>query len=197
MMRRTCLVLGFCVFSAGYGFAQQVDYTRREVGGTVLIVGADTKGAFNTDQSRDALYGFDIHGTYNISRLLGLTANFSYLQNSFGSSSADPTSRLTQFMGGIKLQDNAKTTRFRPFAQGMFGVAHGSNLPRLVQASSSTRTVRLIDGTGPAFVVGGGLDIRLTKMLDLRALQIDYNPGWVGGETFHNLRIGIGLNFRV
>ena len=107
-----------------------------------------------------------------------------------------PTTRLTQIMGGIKLQDNANTTRFRPFAQALIGLAHSSNLPRVLQQTSSSRTVTIISGTGPAFVLGGGLDIRLTRKLDLRALQIDYNPIWAKGETFQNLRIGIGLNFR-
>lgn len=194
-MRRICLLLALSACSASYAYAQ-VDYSRHEVGGMARIAGADTKGAFNTDNSRDGLYGFDIHGAYNISRLLGLSADFSYLQNKFRTGGVDPTSRLAQVMGGIKLQDNAKTTRFRPFGQALFGVAHASNLPRVLQSTSTGKTVALVSGTGPAFALGGGLDIRLTKKLDLRAFQVDYNPVWAKGETFHNLRIGIGLNFR-
>jgi hypothetical protein len=52
------------------------------------------------------------------------------------------------------------------------------------------------EGTGPAFALGGGLDIRLTKRLELRAFQIDYNPSRIKEETFQNVRLGIGLNFR-
>jgi hypothetical protein len=66
----------------------------------------------------------------------------------------------------------------------------------VLQQTSSSKTVKLISGTGPALVLGGGLDIRLTKNLDLRTFQIDYNPVWTQGETFHNGRLGIGLNFR-
>ena len=69
--------------------------------------------------------------------------------------------------------------------------------------------------TGFAAAIGGGLDIRLTPRIDLRAIQIDYNPmrfdfsdfGAVGipgtptplGEprrTLHNFRIGIGIVIR-
>ena len=194
-MRRVYLVLAFCAFCAHHVCAQ-TEYTRDELGGSVSILGADTQGAFNNDKSRDGLYGFDIHGAYNISRLLGLNADFSYFQHKFRTGNSDPMSRVTQITAGIKLQDNAMTPRFRPFAQALVGVAHTSNLPRLLQQTSSGRIVTLITGTGPALVLGGGLDIRLTKMLDLRALQMDYNPVWTQGHTFHSARLGIGLNFR-
>jgi len=194
-MRRICLVLAFCAGCAHSVFAQS-DYARYELGGTVSIVGADTKGAFNSDSSRDALYGFSIQSAYNISRFWGLKGEFSYFQKQFNPASVFPTSKLTQIMGGIKLQDNASTVRFRPFAQSLIGVAHTSNLPRVLQETSSSRTVTIISGTGPAVVLGGGLDIRLTRKLELRALQIDYNPQWAKSETFHNVRLGIGLNFR-
>lgn len=173
----------------------QSGYAKHELGAMASIVGADTKGAFNNDESRDGLYGFDVQGAYNFSRWLGLKAEFSYFQKDF-LTSADPTSRLTQFMGGIKAQDNANSTRFRPFAQALFGLSHTTNIPRVVQPASSGKTVALITGTGPSFSLGGGLDIRITRKLDLRVLQIDYNPVWAGGHTFHNMRLGIGVNFR-
>jgi hypothetical protein len=195
MMRRIFLSLAFCAFCTHHAFAQS-DYSRYEVGGLASIMGADTKGAFNNDNSRDGMYGFDIHGAYNISRLFGLSADFSYFQKQFLSGTSNPTSRLTQITAGIKLQDNAKATRFRPFAQALVGVGHATNLPRVLPQTSSNKTVTLITGTGPALVLGGGLDIRLTKTLDLRALQFDYNPVWAKSEAFHNLRLGIGVNFR-
>ncbi len=194
-MRRICFVLAFCAYCA-HSVVAQSDYARHELGGTASVVGADTKGAFNNDKSRDGLYGFSLQSAYNLSRFWGVKGEFSYFQKKFGHGSADPTSRLTQIMGGIKLQDNANATRFRPFAQALIGVALTSNMPRVLQETSSSRTVTIISGTGAAFALGGGLDIRLTRKLELRALQIDYNPVWAKGETFQNLRIGIGLNFR-
>ena len=99
-------------------------------------------------------------------------------------------------MGGIKLQDNKNTTRFRPFGHALVGVAHASDLPRIVRDGSTLVTFSVRDGTGSAFALGGGLDIRLTKRLELRAFQIDYNPSRIRGQTFQNVRLGIGLNFR-
>jgi opacity protein-like surface antigen len=195
LMRRICFVLAFCAYCAHSVFAQS-DYARHELGGTASVIGADTKGAFNNDNSRDGLYGFSIQSAYNISRFWGLKGEFSYFQKQFVPGNVVPTSRLTQLLGGIKLQDDTNTTRFRPFAQALIGVAHTSNLPRVLQVASPSRTVNLITGTGAAFALGGGLDIRLTRKLELRALQIDYNPTSAKGETFQNVRIGIGVNFR-
>ena len=195
LTRRICFLLILHTCCAHHVFGQS-DYTRHEVGGNVSVIGVDTKGAFNNDKSRDGLFGFNLQGAYNISRFWGLKADFSYFQKQFEAGSADFTSRLFQIGGGIKLQDNANTTRFRPFAQALIGVAHASKLPRLLQENSSGRLVAVLNGTGPAFTLGGGFDIRLTKKLELRALQIDYNPVRLKGESFHNVRLGIGLNFR-
>ena len=177
------------------GFGQS-DYTKHELGGTFSVIGVDTKGAFNNDKSHDGFYGFNIQGAYNISRFWGVKADFSYFQRHFKAGNADLTSRLFQMVGGIKLQDNTNTTRFRPFAQALIGVAHASKLPRVLQENSSARFVAALSGAGPAFALGGGFDIRLTKKLELRALQVDYNPVRLKDEGFQNVRLGIGLNFR-
>lgn len=160
-----------------------------------MIAGADTKGAFNNDNSRDGLYGFDFQGAYNISRFWGLKADVSYFQHRFDLGTSDLTAKLFQLTGGIKFQTNAYSTRLRPFGQALVGVGHASDMPRVLQ-SSSPKTVNVLSGTGSAFVLGGGIDIRLTRNLDLRALEIDYNPHRLQGETFHNIRLGIGVNFR-
>ena len=190
-----CFLLILYTCCAHYVFGQS-DYTKHELGGNVSVLGADTKGAFNNDKSRDGLIGFNIQGAYNISRFWGLKADSSYFQKQFEAGNVDLTSRLFQVEGGIKLQDNATITRFRPFAQALIGVAHASKFPRVLQENSSGRVVTVLSGTGPAFALGGGLDIRLTKKLELRALQVDYNPVRLKKESFHNVRLGIGLNFR-
>ena len=195
LIRRTCFLLILLTCCAHHVFGQS-DYARHEVGGNFSVIGVDTKGAFNNDKSRDGFFGFDIQGGYNISRFWGLKADLSFFQKQFDAGNADLTSRLFQIAGGIKLQDNANSTRFRPFAQALVGVAHASKLPRALPENSSGRVVTIRSGAGPAFVLGGGLDIRLTRKLELRALQIDYNPVRLKGETFQNARLGIGLNFR-
>jgi hypothetical protein len=47
--------------------------------------------------------------------------------------------------------------------------------------------------TGFSGVIGGGLDIRAGKRIDVRVIQVDYNPTHVEGEWQHNFRIGAGI----
>lgn len=194
MRRRLCLLV-VCACCAQCVFAQ-TDYNKREIGANVSIMGLDTKGAFNSDRSRDGLVGFNVQGAFNFSRYLGVKAEFSYSQRHVDTDFIDLTPRVSQIMGGIKLQDNKTTTRFRPFGHALVGVAHASDLPRIVRDGFTLVTFSVRDGTGPAFALGGGLDIRLTKRLELRAFQIDYNPSRIKEQTFQNVRLGIGLNFR-
>lgn len=70
------------------------------------------------------------------------------------------------------------------------------------------------DDAGFAAAFGGGLDVRLNDRIDIRVIQIDYNPmrfdfsdfGAIGvpgtptplgdpKRTLHNFRIGIGIVF--
>ena len=194
-MRKTCcgIILLACCVQHAFG---QSDYRKGEIGANFSIIGADTKGAFNSDRSRDGLYGFQVRGAYNFSRYWGLEAEVSYHQRHFDAPFIDLHSKLTQVMAGIKLQDNSNTTRYRPFAHALAGVAHVSEFPRIVVDSSNFEVLSIRSGTGPAFALGGGLDIRLTRKTEIRVFQIDYNPSRIKGDVFQNVRLGIGVNFR-
>jgi hypothetical protein len=49
--------------------------------------------------------------------------------------------------------------------------------------------------TGFAAAFGGGIDIRASNRIDIRVIQIDYNPTRLFDGTQHNLRVGIGIVF--
>ena len=196
-MRKVATIVLF--FACGVQFVYgQSETAKYEVSGTFSISGIDTRGAFNNDKSRDALYGVNLQGAHNLNRFLGLQGDFSYHRRSFntGVGNAELTSRLSQIMGGIKVQDNLNATRFKPFAQALVGIAHATNFPRVLRDDSQGKLVAARNDTGVAFGLGGGFDVRLTKKVDIRAFQIDYNPAHLNGDTFHNLRLGIGIKFR-
>ena len=46
-----------------------------------------------------------------------------------------------------------------------------------------------------AFVSTVGIDFKVNKTVQIRAIQVDYNPLRIGGQTDHNLRIGAGIVF--
>lgn len=79
--------------------------------------------------------------------------------------------------------------RFTPFAETLFGVAHGS------------ATIAGVFGpTQNAFAmaIGGGVDYRINNRFSLRPLQVDYlltrfRPGTVDRQNQNNLRASTGF----
>lgn len=192
----------FFVFCAPLAFAQD-DFQRGELGVMFSHNRVDTDGAFSgniNDNGRDGFHGVNIDAGYNFSRYVGAKADFSYHQKSqdfsgpvVGGGTVNIDAKLTQFMGGIKLQDNATETKVRPFAQALIGIGRVS-----VDASGTVPGLPNFNDseTGLAAAVGGGLDIRLHRNVDFRAIKVEYNPVRIEGETGNNIRLGIGLNFR-
>ncbi len=203
-MRKALFLALFFVFCAPLAFAQG-DFQRGEIGVMYSNNRVDTDGAFSgdpNDNSRDSFNGVNIDAGYNFTRYVGAKADFSYHQKSqefrgvtIGPTRVNVDANLTQFMGGIKIQDNAMETRVRPFSQALFGVGHvsvdasggGGGLPAINFSDSET---------GFAAALGGGLDIRVHRNVDIRAIKIEYNPVRIEGETGNNIRLGVGLNFR-
>ena len=196
-MRKALFTALFFVFCAPLAFAQG-DFQRGEFGVMFSHNRVDTGGAFSpdiNDTGRDGFHGVNIDAGYNFTRYVGAKADFSYHSKSAdfavpgGNVSID--AKLTQFMGGIKIQDNAVETKVRPFAQLLVGVGRATadiNSPAVGVFGESE--------TGFAAAVGGGLDIRVHKNVDIRAIKVEYNPVRIQGETDNNIRLGVGLNFR-
>ena len=88
-------------------------------------------------------------------------------------------------VGGVQFKDNSKDKKVKPFGHLMAGFTN-ARVSGFVSDSE----------TGFAGVIGGGVDIKLSPRVDLRAIQLDYNPTRLGGETQHNFRVGIGVVFR-
>ncbi|HEX8633249.1 MAG TPA: outer membrane beta-barrel protein [Pyrinomonadaceae bacterium] len=203
-MRKALFTALFFVFCAPLAFGQD-DFQRGEFGVMFSHNRVDTDGAFSVnpnDTGRDGFHGVNVDAGYNFSRYVGAKADFSYHKKSqnFGSlvpggETVNVDGNLMQFMGGIKIQDNATETRVRPFAQALVGLGRVS-----VDVTGNTTGLPATglsqSETGLAAAIGGGLDIRVHRNVDFRAIKVEYNPVRVEGETGNNIRLGIGLNFR-
>jgi hypothetical protein len=72
---------------------------------------------------------------------------------------------------------------------------------RIAQANIPDKRPHFPSRADFAMVFGGGIDVKLGKRIDLRLIQVDYNPIFVKtrngieGKTQHNFRIGVGLVF--
>ena len=159
---------------------------------------------------KETFHGFNVSGVYNVSRYFGVKADVSgaYSNKGYvftvpttgggsGSVAFETKSSLYNFLGGVQIKDNSNSGRVKPFAHALVGAAHTrvklSGLGCSVGVDCS-----LFEGgseTNFAGAFGGGLDIRLSRRVQLRAIQVDYNPIWFDGGVQSNIRLGFGFVF--
>jgi len=189
------------------GFAQTDDYEKNE-----FYVG------YSNNQidypARRTFHGIEGSYTRNVSRFFGVRADFSFARNNgklYGSLTDPVTSTynfqqtykssISNFLGGIQIKDNSSKKRFKPFAYALGGVAVNRRSFEDVSCISQNcpAIIPIVNfsgqNTGVAGAFGAGLDIKAGKHIDLRAIQIDYNPIYSNGRVNNNFRIGFGLVF--
>lgn len=160
-------------------------------------------------RDRSPRHGFNASAVYNKSKYFGLKGDVSatYIRDDFRKTyrfenvialaSGKKKASLYNFLGGIQLKNNSSTKRFRPFGHAMLGVgSHESS-------TENTDCFFMCDSEAPKFVAqdtgfagafGGGLDIKVSEKLQVRAIQIDYNPMKLN-RMKHNGRVSVGLVF--
>lgn len=194
------------------------DYKKAEffVGYSKGAVDGDTRRFLTTtddrpDSGSQTFHGFEVSGTYNVSRYIGIKGDFSghYESGNFSFPDGDllpmprPTvagsarNSLYNVLAGVQFKDNASTSRFKPFAHVLVGIGQARtdiNASCSPAINCSNIVVPQSDRErGFAGAFGGGLDIRLNERFDLRAGQLDYNPVILDSGTLHNFRLGIGI----
>lgn len=213
------LFLAFCLtlLASAFSFAQ-TEINRNEVyvgysnnQAQIKSGDANNVGIDNFFDGRASFNGFEVAANHNINRLVGakfdFSAHFKEFDSSagrFGSRAGTPNfrvrSEIYNSMIGAQIKDNSKEgKRVKPFGQLMVGLVYGKN-----RAADSNRR-SFAGSTFPRFldrgdygiggVAGGGLDVRLGERVDFRAIQVDYNPTRLFGETQHNFRFGAGFVF--
>ena len=204
-MIKIILLVVFSAACASVAFTQSPDYQKFEIYGGYSH-NHETKGHEGFD-------GFNASLTRNISPYVGLKfdvaghfgkqAFFEFLGNR-----AYVTASVFNFLGGVQIKNNSTDSRFKPFGHALIGIAHARN-----KISLPTRDLGFLDelldfcspdpgiqncpsgGTDTGFAggFGGGLDIRINRRFDLRAIQADYNPTWLFGSRQQNFRLGAGI----
>ena len=149
-----------------------------------------SNGNFNRVNS----HGFNGSITYNFHRYVG--AKFDLTLHTHGEdfqsninvvppvSGTFKTSQSDyQYMGGVQFKDNRRDgPRFKPFAHVLAGI---SDQHFSIDETSPTNTQLVkLSKTGFGMKFGGGIDYKLTKNLDARFIQFDFNPIWRGSTNF-------------
>lgn len=197
--------------SGGYSFERTKGFPGDAILGTAS---GNTSGTTGTDRTHN-LNGFNASAVYNFSKYFGAKVEFS---GNYGSDANHTLpggvyqsvngvtilvipseggiaakQRDYKFMGGVQFKDNSTEKKFKPFAHALFGTARQTtDFYNLDQ-----QRVNLIGGskkiTANSFTMafGGGLDVRVSKRIDIRVIQFDYNPVFVKQKTL------VALNSRV
>jgi opacity protein-like surface antigen len=208
------ILIGTIILACASIAAAQSDYKKFEFFGGFSHnrvdtgIGDDDPSLSDIIDEREGFNGFEASATGNFSRYVGLKADFSghFKTKTFpfpGVPAADIEleSRLFNFLGGVQLKDNSTEGTFKPFAHALAGVAHARNridINNLVCSAvllNPCPTDTSENETGFAAAFGGGIDIRASDRISIRAIQVDYNPTRLFDSTQHNFRFGVGIVF--
>jgi opacity protein-like surface antigen len=215
----TALVLAISTVTA------QGEYYRFEGYGGYAYMNTDR--GFDVDEFDDDFDEFptnkvDAHGfngsfTYNFSRYVGAKFDMTFHSSdeefdSILSINPPPPNQViqrfrisqstNQFMGGIQIKDNSRDGAvFKPWAHALIGVADQNYS---IDQSDGNRLLDM-DSTDLALKFGGGIDIKVHKNIDIRAIGFDWNPinrgdfetigrfGTINGGYQNNWLINFGI----
>ena len=208
------LLIGIMILGCASIAAAQSDYKKFEFFGGYSHnrvdtgIGDDDPDLRDIIDEREGFHGFEASATGNISRYVGFKFDVSghfkskaFPVGNIATSTVDVDSHLYNFLGGVQFKDNSTESTFKPFAHALVGAAHARNRVNFsndvcVAVFPSPCPADFTQSeTGFAGAFGGGLDIRASNRIDIRAIQFDYNPTRLFDSTQHNFRIGVGIVF--
>ncbi|MFL6468464.1 MAG: hypothetical protein ACJ72Z_10955 [Pyrinomonadaceae bacterium] len=164
--------------------------------------------------NRITAHGFNASITGNLTKMIGIKFDYATTGRALLPDFSDETDlklRVNQYLGGVQIKNNeVDGPRFKPFAHILAGVANerirctqGCDLKIATPTGEGgTSTSSFSESTSSfAMVFGGGLDVRVHPRIDIRVIQLDYNPIFYGGNdnldlegrTQNNFRIGFGI----
>lgn len=202
------------VACASMAAAQTTDYNKVEFFGGFshnrVDTGIDDSEPELSDiiNEREGFNGFNASIVGNFNRYVGVKGDFSghfkkkNIPVGGTAASLNIDSSVFNMLGGLQIKDNAKEAgTFKPFAHALVGAARVRNKVDFssnfcVAIFPSPCPADFTDSeTGLAGAFGGGIDIRASERIDIRAIQFDYNPTRTFDSTQHNFRIGFGIVF--
>ncbi len=202
MLNKIILNVSIITFFVSAGFAQPTfDYNEKE-----FFVGYSHQRG-----EQSSFNGIEVSAVRNFTRYFGIKGDFSAARhedtftasvNSGGVTTTFPVrgnEQIYNFLGGIQVKDNAAGGRLKPFAHALIGVGYRryENRVENCPASLCGNLINPKDSSaGLAGAFGGGLDIRVNNKIDLRLIQVDYNPIRLYHRTEHRARFGFGIVFR-
>jgi hypothetical protein len=211
MKMRTALVLGVVLLFGTAAFAQ--DYAKVEVPLNYSFM------RFNPENS-NIVSGFSLNGggggvTVYVNHWLGITGDFQGYA-SLNKTFTFPATANSPCPAGCNVKASGdlftynvgpilkyRTEHFEPFVETLFGGAHSNSYQNLQKACAGICTTTGNPSNNAFdFIIGGGLDIPLSKSIAIRPAQFDFvltrfgNSFTAGNNNQSNFRYNAGIVFR-
>jgi len=197
-MQRIIFTALFIFGSACISLAQTpADYPKNE-----FFVGYSYHSAdINTltiDPDRKGQNGLNVAYTRNIRPNVGLVVDMSahFHRDTRSTGAGTFSSKRDQYflLGGVQFKAR-NSRRIQPFAHALAGASLFRGFTSNTTGAGSV-VYTFDDATSLAMVLGGGLDVRLSKRIDLRLVQADYSPTFFGSGRQNNIRLSFGIVFK-
>jgi hypothetical protein len=169
-------------------------------------------------QNNNIVSSFSLNGggggvTYYFTHMIGIEAEFQGYGSqtktfTFPSGSAlCPTGCVINAQGNLFTYNvgpvfKYRTPHFEPFVETLFGGAHSNVYGNVFKDCTGCGASKAPSNNGFDFIIGGGIDIPVTKMIAIRPAQFDYvltrfgNNFTNGNNNQSNFRFNAGVEFR-
>jgi hypothetical protein len=196
-MKKAFLV-GFVLLFGGAAFAQ--DAPKMEVTGNYSYMRFNPEN--NSVVGAFSLNGGGLSGVYFITKAIGIKAEFegygSTTKNlNTGEGTVPVTGNLFTYNVGPEVK--FRTPHFEPFFDVMFGGAHSNAFVNVCTARGCAGNP---SNNAFDFILGGGIDIPVTKSISIRPAEADFvltrfgNGFTNGNNNQSNFRFQAGVSFR-
>ena len=195
LMKKAFLV-GIVLLFGGAVFAQ--DAPKVEVTGNYSYM------RFNPENS-NLIAPFSLNGgggsaVYFFNSMIGIKAEFEgYADTTRNLKATGTPVSANLFTYNVGPEFKYRTPHFEPFVDVMFGGAHSN---AFVNVCNATECVGSPSNNAFDFILGGGIDIPVTKSIAIRPIEVDYvltrfgNAFTTGNNNQSNLRFQAGIQFR-
>lgn len=142
-------------------------------------------------------HGFNAAVVYNFHRYFGVKVDVS---GTYRNIADNPSYRINHSLfnvtAGIQVKNNKLTGRFKPFAHALAGFGKHSDKTSGFCPVGSFCPPTNFDRNGFSLIFGGGLDIKVNRRIDIRAVQFDVNPITFEESVYLNTRFSTGIVFK-
>ena len=192
-MRKILVTACLIVVAAGVLAAQTPSEPKNEFFAGYSFNSADIN-TLTIDPQRTSQHGVNLAYARSIKSRIQLVVDASahFHRDTLSTAAGTFTSKRDQYflLGGLQFR-SIQTGRIRPFAHALIGASLFRGFTSDLRPSGNVYTFD--DATSPAMAFGGGLDVRLSRRVDLRLVQADYAPTFFGSGRQDNFRISIGI----